>query len=151
MVDQGLLQADQFHTAIGRLAQANYHYVSLRPATLVHTLEAQSWHASGEAERVFRVLQGPDTSAEAAAEILAQCVRDVWIRPILWEQKCMILDLCLQTLLAGRSMLRVLPLFHHGLRQRMNLLPFHLSEVEAQIHLWLQARRLAGPPSTLLN
>jgi tetratricopeptide (TPR) repeat protein len=96
--DRGLLKADKYYDAITGLVGANYYYVSLNAATLIYTLQKQQWQVSKVA-KVFERLAGPDTSEVSAIKVLADCVREVWTNTsILWEQKLMIMDLCLRTL-----------------------------------------------------
>jgi tetratricopeptide (TPR) repeat protein len=85
VVDRGLLQIGEYHEAIGRLAKAHYQYVSLTAATLVYLLESQNWQISDEIARVFQRLCGPDTSEETAINVLANCIREIWPRSLLWE------------------------------------------------------------------
>jgi tetratricopeptide (TPR) repeat protein len=140
--DKGLLGEERYRETVQNLVLANYRFVSIDGAGLLWILKTNSFLCTPAVTRVFESLHGPECSDESAVLVLANLVKRIWLEPMLYEQKLLLLDLVLNTLTTGRDLERILNRFKISLKGQFALIPQVLRPISQSIDLWAQQRSL---------
>jgi len=109
--EKGLLGVEQYREAVQKLLLANYRFVSIDGAGLLWILKANNFLSTPAVYRIFESLHGPECTEESAVLVLADLVKRIWLEPLLYEQKLLLLELVLNTLTTGRNLERILNRF----------------------------------------
>jgi tetratricopeptide (TPR) repeat protein/transcription elongation GreA/GreB family factor len=140
--DKGLIAEERYREVVQKLLLANYRFVSIDGAGLLWILKANSFSSTPAVTRVFESLHGPECSDDSAILVLADLVKRIWLEPVLYEQKLLLLELVLNTLTSGRDLERILNRFKITLRGQFALIPQVLRPISQSIDLWAQQRSL---------
>jgi tetratricopeptide (TPR) repeat protein len=136
----GIINDDEYYSAVHKLLLGNYRFVSIDGTGLFRILQAAGFAASQETSRVLESLHGPDCTEDSAVFVLAELVRRCWMEPLLYHQKLSVLEIALRALTTGRSTDRALVRFKAALRERFALAPLVLRPIFDAIDVW--GRRL---------
>ena len=121
--EKGLITVEQYGEAIQKLLLANYRFVSIDGAGLLWILRANNFSSTPAVTRIFESLHGPECSEDSAVLVLADLVKRIWLEPLLYEQKLLLLELVLNTLTTGRDLERIIGRFKITLRGQFALIP----------------------------
>ena len=105
--ERGLLDEREHADSIGKLASANYRFISLSPEVAFSMLEGSDFSLTSPILKSLQQIRAPDCSEESAVRFAAGLIARVWNSPILPSQKGVILDLLLSHLYEGRNLRRV--------------------------------------------
>ncbi len=94
-------QADYANLSV-QLLLANYHYTSVNPKIILHTLSLYQFTTTLETSAVIFALKGPETDQEDALNISSEVMSTIWQQPIPVENKRFIQDALVRALIKGR-------------------------------------------------
>jgi len=142
--EKGLLGVEQYREAVQKLLLANYRFVSIDGAGLLWIVKANNFLSTPAVYRIFESLHGPECTEESAVLVLADLVKRIWLEPLLYEQKLLLLELVLNTLTTGRNLERILNRFKITLNGQFALIPQVLRPISQSIELWAKQKSLRG-------
>ena len=119
---RGLITEDQYRNAVKLLLIANYRFVSIDGAGLLWVLNETGFTPTPAVTRVFESLHGPECTDELVVAVLSELLKRLWLQPMLYEQKLLLLDLVLNTLTTGRDPARILGRFKIALKGQFALI-----------------------------
>jgi hypothetical protein len=102
-------------------------------ATLLYVLQSQGWHVSSQVERFFENLAGNYVPLKFARNMMASVLKNVWLGTLLFEQKVIILDLCLGVLVKDRNPIKAIQYFVNNLTR---LLQYLDNRITKEIPIW---------------
>lgn len=133
---RSLLSQSCYYSALCKLAQSNYHFIRVDVEILVFALEQGGMTITKDVQELLKLIQGPDCNQESAVQVIAELIKQVWIRAAPQHQKLMILDLALTTLFSGRKSAQVAPALKNQLLRKFWLIDFKLNVIFAHIDYW---------------
>lgn len=125
-----------YFNSLCMLVDSNYRFVRINAEVLMFALERSNMAVSEGVRNLFRLIQGPDCNQHSAVQIIAELIKQVWIRPLLRHQRLTILDFALATLFSGREPSEVVPMLKVLLLRKFWLIEFKLNEILAHIDYW---------------
>jgi cellulose synthase operon protein C len=142
MVRQGLISEEQYFAKCAQLILANYHFTAVGHTLLTHVLKQNALHITPEVRSIFKTLEGPFADENLAVRILAESLRNVWLSAFLRDQKILVLDQCLRTLVKNREAPIVISKLVQTLDRRLQLAPLHHDDILSEIDAWRMSNRI---------
>jgi tetratricopeptide (TPR) repeat protein/predicted nucleic acid-binding protein len=137
------ISEDERRDAIVRLLLSNYVFISIDGDDLLAALGADELRRTPRNERLLARVLGSETSLESAVAAAAAVIRGVWLENLIDARKVVMLDLVLESLLAGRGARRpVLQELVSALQVRLRLIPLAFVEVARNIEAWAQGHAI---------
>lgn len=133
---RNLLRSASYYNALSRLAQSNYQFVRIEAEALVFILEQNGMAITEEVRSLFKLLHGPECTPDSATQVIAEVIKQIWIKSVLHRRKLFILDLALTTLFTGRRPASVIPALKVQLWQKFRLISHLLPEILDNVDYW---------------
>lgn len=141
LVNKELITRDQYLESLRRMALWNYQFLSISGADLLGILKLNELAVESPTPQLVQSLLGPDYAEEHVLRVAAELVRGIWMEPILFDRKVLLLDLILAAMVRGRST-QILERLKAGLRWRLRLIPLAQEAIFEAIDLWVQQNSL---------
>lgn len=135
-----LMSDDDYYSAVAKLAQSNYFFLHMDLQGLTSVLERNHLEVTPEVASLFRLFEGPHCNEEAAISTMVHLLKKRWPKLLFDSQKANLLDLVLNTLVAGRNKKQVIQRFLPQLVQAFKLQSIYLPHIEELMEPWLQTQ-----------
>ncbi len=136
----GVIDDEEYSSAVGRLASMNYSFVRISADDILRRFEVNGYASTEETRAMLSTLRGPDCNQEAAVSVATRLISQVFDK-VLMEQLGMLTELTMSEICQDRPTRSTLRLFKDTLSSdsRLALIPwrrdFVLNRVEAQLRL----------------
>jgi tetratricopeptide (TPR) repeat protein len=140
--ESGSLTVDEYHQAVGKLVAAGYQHIAVQAETILVSLRQGHMEITPQVVSLCGVLEGPETTLESAVTVAAHILKGAALETLADQQRDLILDLVLRSLVTGRLAELAIPKLVGALRLQFALLPAHLPRLLAGIRLWTKQHRI---------
>jgi tetratricopeptide (TPR) repeat protein len=140
LVAKGLISAAEYDTALCRLVEARFHFVSVNKADLIWVVRSADWRPTPAVTRMIGLLAGPDCALGDAVNIALDVLHEIWAEVIPRESKLVMLDLFVQVLITRRNGSTVLQALRRRNANRSLIWTTATGEIQRGIEAWFLAR-----------
>lgn len=137
----GAIDLETTRLAIRRLIEARYVFVATTAQELFDVMSDRSFSPTAKVMVHLRTLHGPDCDEAAAAEVLADLIRLIWLNATEFTRHSMV-DVAANTMATGRDPFRALTRLRRAVQQRFVLMPAQGLEIDASLSAWQRRTEL---------
>ena len=138
---QGKLDKQIYEKASVKLANSNYHYVTISSDTLMEAAKQARWLPTDPFTRVLKGLTRPETSVESMVIVLTNFLYEFYKQPTIVDRGRIIQQI-LNDATRHHNPEQFLVLLDRAMQVRFKLLALPAKEIEDNVNLWRQLRNI---------
>jgi len=135
-LNRKIIKEDFYNNKIVKLILSSYSYISISSQILFFSTRRNDFKLARDTNRLFEILESPETSLKSVLNVLSDFVKLIWLEPIPIEKKLMYLDLSLKALTKKRSIRNTLRRFKEIIADKLILLPVQSDYILKNIDFW---------------
>jgi hypothetical protein len=141
-VEAGIIDREKYNKAVVRLAAAGYLHTRIDGESLLEAARQADWSLAFPFVSITWLLRGPDCDENAAIQVVADFLKQLWAQPMLPRSTDYLVFRLLDELGTGRDVFQVTEKLLASVNQRFLVNPIAQSEVAKLIVAWRSMRIL---------